>query len=81
MALIKSFLHARPERVRVHEPVSCTFHWFIDSGEEFLQLDTYGSDDRVMPGKVSQSIQLDRAGAQELLAILRQAFPALSEES
>ena len=40
-----------------------------------LQLETYGSDDRAIPGKVSQVIQLDEAGARELKRIIERAFP------
>lgn len=40
-----------------------------------VQLDTYGSADRKLAQKVSQSIQLDREGALELLRIMETAFP------
>lgn len=40
-----------------------------------LQLSIYGSDTRASQPKVSQTLQIDQAGARELLRILRQAFP------
>lgn len=41
-----------------------------------LHLETYGSSSRAIPGKVSQSIELDEA-ASELMTVLRRAFPRL----
>jgi hypothetical protein len=39
-----------------------------------VQIDTFGSVDREMPGKLSQTIQLDKSTGQQLLAILQRAF-------
>jgi hypothetical protein len=44
-------------------------------------LETYGSNSRAIPGKVSQSIELDEAGAAELMSIIGQAFPGLNREA
>jgi hypothetical protein len=49
----------------------------MEDGGCLLQLDTYGSDERQIPGKVSQSLQFDEHAAQELFSILRRAFPGL----
>jgi hypothetical protein len=35
-----------------------------------VQIDTFGSNNRAIPGKLSQTIQLDKITGQELLAIL-----------
>ena len=40
----------------------------------FIQSDSYGRDTREMPGKKSQTIQLDREGAIALLNILKREF-------
>jgi hypothetical protein len=40
----------------------------------FIQIDTYGREDREIPGKKSQTIQLDREGALALFAILKREF-------
>lgn len=39
-----------------------------------VQIDTFGSLDRDVPGKLSQTLQFDRASGTELLAILQRAF-------
>lgn len=43
-----------------------------------LQLSTYGSDARQSEKRVSQTIQLDRRRATELLTILKTTFPDLT---
>lgn len=74
MALIQRF-EQRPNGLdHAHGPVLCGYRWFEDGGRRILQLDTYGSAKRAIPGKVSQSIQLDSEGAQQLISILRQVF-------
>ena len=64
MALINSFTEKTPER---------------DIGGagagKYLQIDTYGSPDRMMAGKVSQSIRLDARAAAELRVLIDRAFP------
>jgi hypothetical protein len=39
-----------------------------------LQLATYGSDKRKIPGKTSQTLHLDRERAHELRAVIDQVF-------
>jgi hypothetical protein len=46
----------------------------LPDGEPVVQIDTFGSDQREMPGKQSQTIQLDRKAAQELFEILRDTY-------
>lgn len=77
MALIENFQEVRIDRQTVHEPVRCGWRVFTVNGETILQLDTYGSADRKVLGKVSQSIQLNRQAARDLLGILERAFPRL----
>jgi hypothetical protein len=77
MALISQFRAVSADRSSVHKPVTCGWRIVRVDGSVLLQLDTYGSDDREIPDKVSQSIQLDRAAAQELMGLIRQAFPGL----
>ena len=49
----------------------------MDDGAIAVQLETYGSDDRKLLGKASQTIEIDRARAAELIQVLREAFPGL----
>ena len=75
MALVRGFVFAPKDENRVHEEVECGYLSFTARGETYLQIDTYGSKHRKIPGKVSQSIQIDSDGARELLGLIRRTFP------
>ncbi|WP_082279438.1 hypothetical protein [Mycobacterium colombiense] len=77
MALIGDFQQVGSDRNGVHKPVLCGWRTFIVDGQTFLQLDTYGSDERQIPNKVSQSIQLDREHAATLVKLIHDAFGEL----
>ena len=78
MALIRSFESATASaRQRVHGEVECGFSTFECDGRRYIQLDTYGSPERAIPGKVSQTIQLDEAGARDLKRLLTRVFPGI----
>lgn len=62
------------ERNSVHGKVDATYSEFISEGEVFFQIDTYGSANRDLKGKVSQSIQIDRETAIELIQLLNNTF-------
>jgi hypothetical protein len=47
---------------------------FERDGRVVIQINSYGRETREMPGKVSQSIQLDRDGASALFEILKREF-------
>jgi hypothetical protein len=78
MALVCEFVRVNKDNNRVHGKVDCGYFSFTSSGRTYFQLDTYGSTDRKIPGKVSQSIQLDGDGARELVAILKRTFPGIA---
>lgn len=77
MALIDEFVEVSSDVQRVHGRVSCGYRSFTAQGRRYLQLDTYGSADRVQKGTISQSIQLDEKAAEELVKIISAAFPSL----
>jgi hypothetical protein len=77
LALIRLFEGRPLTPARVHDDVVCGYAAVEVGGQRILQLETYGSDDRKIPGKVSQSLQLDEDGARELKAILERSFPGL----
>lgn len=77
MARIVEFHEVTAETNRIHDGVECGYRMFSESGVRVLQLDTYGSSHRAKPGKVSQSIQLDEEGAEQLARIIFRAFPGL----
>ncbi|MBB2944606.1 5-methylcytosine-specific restriction protein B [Actinoplanes lutulentus] len=78
MAVIGSFFPNKDSKGGVHRTeVECGWQLVDRRGETLLQLSTYGSEQRQSEKKVSQTIQLDRARAEELLEIMRRAFPGL----
>lgn len=62
------------ERNTVHEKVHGAYSVFELKGEKYFQLDTFGRSDRELPGKLSQTIQLDKEAAQFLVDLLRENF-------
>ncbi|WP_224705664.1 methionyl-tRNA formyltransferase [Devosia aquimaris] len=74
MVLLRKFERLDAERYQLQGEVEAKYAVFERDGRGFVQINTYGSPDREMPGKLSQTIQLDREGAIELVAILRKAF-------
>ena len=71
MALIGKLEHLQMERNSVHGPVQATYSIFEDDvGTKYLQIDTYGSPDRMLEGKKSQSIQMDEKIMAQLRRIL-----------
>ncbi len=80
MAKIVEFHPVAADKNSIHGDVECGYRVFAVSGKKVLQLDTYGSSQRAMPGKISQSIQLDEEGAEELVRIILQAFPGLKRK-
>lgn len=77
MALVRDFHQVNSDKAVVHKPVSCGWRAFRAGDVTILQLDSYGSETRQIPNKVSQSIQLDREGAEELLKLIRNTFPGI----
>lgn len=75
MALIKSFTEKKPERESKHTEAEATYYIGGVGDSKFLQIDTYGSSDRMIAGKVSQSIRLDAHAAAKLRTLLDHAFP------
>ena len=69
----------RIEKTRnvLHEKVHTTYTVFEKDGQKYVQLDTYGKDDRDNPEKISQSIQLDEETARFLVKLLIKEFGLL----
>ena len=61
-------------RNTVQDKVYTTYSVFYDGKEKYLQLDTYGKSDREIPGKISQSIQIDKETARYLVSLLQSEF-------
>ena len=76
MALItkRNFSHIDKERNMLHESVEATYCTFTKGENKYFQIDTYGSEQRQLKAKLSQSIQIDREMAIELVALLQKEF-------
>lgn len=77
MARIRSFSTSQQD-IRVHRTeVECEFKVVWDGAEPYLNLSTFGSDDRASERKSSQNLQLDAERARQLVEIIEQSFPTL----
>ena len=74
MALVRKFEKLDGERYQLHEEVEAKYAVFERDGKGFVQINTYGRSTREIPGKVSQTVQLDKQGAEALVRILRKEF-------
>jgi hypothetical protein len=74
MALIKTFTRKDRDRVTLHDEIEATYSTFERDGRVLMQIDTYGRKTRQVPGKQSQTIQLDKRGAETLFGILKREF-------
>lgn len=75
MALIRKMEKTTLKVERVHGEVGCTYTVFQDNDRRrYFQVDTYGSPDRKLKGKKSQSLQFDEDTARELVALLKAEF-------
>ncbi|MEO8008502.1 MAG: methionyl-tRNA formyltransferase [Betaproteobacteria bacterium] len=76
MALVAKLVHQVLEKDSVHMKVDCTYSIIVDNkGQKYLQLDTYGSAGRKIPGKKSQSIRLSPEAITQLLNIIKEIRP------
>ena len=76
MAFVKDLIPADRKSLKI-QPTQVVCRYSVDEvtpGRKIIQLDTHGSDRREIPGKVSQTLQLDEARARRLWEILRAEF-------
>ena len=67
MATVRKFEWAPGTSGRKHTEVDANISMVEVDGEQFLQIDTFGSTDREMPGKLSQTLRLSKSAYQELV--------------
>ena len=77
MARIVRFTRLPKDRVGRHTDVECGYAVVEVEGKQALLLETYGSDERAVPGKTSQSLLMDEDAASRLMKLLAQAFPGV----
>ena len=71
MAIVRKMTPLTLERDTKHQEVDCTFCVVTGSdGQKSLQIDTYGSSLRQMPGKKSQSLRFSPEAIEQLRSIL-----------
>ncbi|WP_455500679.1 methionyl-tRNA formyltransferase [Gemmiger sp.] len=61
-------------RPTIHDKVHSTYSTFDVDGSHYVQIDMLGRVGREMPGKLSQSIQLDKEAASFLVDLLKREF-------
>jgi hypothetical protein len=75
MAIIRGLKHQPLERDARHTEAAATYCVIEDeAGVRYLQIDTYGSTDRKLRGKKSQSVRLAPEAIAELRNILTRFF-------
>ncbi|OMD42663.1 hypothetical protein [Paenibacillus odorifer] len=73
MALIRSLTKiTRNSRLQIE--AESTYNILIQNGKKFIQINTYGSKERVHTNVVSQTIQLDEQSARQLFEIIKSEF-------
>jgi hypothetical protein len=77
MAIVTRFLPVTKDRLGRPKTAECGFCKIELDGTQYVLLETYGAADRAIPGKVSQSLHLDRERAAELKAVLNSLFPGI----
>ena len=75
MAVVRRMDHMPLDKDSPHTDVDCTYSIVTDDqGRRFLQIDTYGSTTRKIPGKKSQSIRFAPEAIEQLKLLLREHF-------
>lgn len=70
MAIVNRLEKIGLERDTKHSEVECTYAIVEVGNEKFLQIDTYGSKSRKMPGKKSQSLRFSPEAISQLKKII-----------
>ncbi len=71
---IKTIEKLHKDRNVIHDKVYTTYSTFDCDNNHYVQIDTYGRSDREIPGKISQSIQLDKSSAEYIFNLLKCEF-------
>ena len=74
MAIIRKLEKISLEKDTNHTEVEATYAIVRCNGEKYLQVDTYGSEQRKIKGKKSQSIRFSAEAIEKLKAIIHSEF-------
>ncbi|MFI5445475.1 hypothetical protein [Polaromonas sp. UC242_47] len=72
MAFVTNIKSQALQAVSKHSTVECTYTVVSVNEKKCLQLDTYGSAERVIPGKKSQSLRFSAEALQQLKRIIQE---------
>lgn len=76
MAIVRQLVFRPLEVSAKHTETQGSYSLTTDTdGTRYLQIDTYGSPERKLEGKKSQSIRLSEEAARQLVRIIAQYFP------
>jgi hypothetical protein len=75
MAVVRRLEHSTLGKDTRHSEAECTYSIVHDDGgNRYLQIDTYGSKERRIPGKKSQSIRFAPEAIRQLKDLLAKQF-------
>ena len=75
MAIVRRLTQLALEKDTPHSEADCTYSIIHDeAGRKYLQVDTYGSKARQIPGKKSQSIRFAPEAIEQLRSLLGTKF-------
>ena len=75
MAMVTDVIPDDRNASKIHPTRVEVRYIFVEiDGRKFVQLNTYGSQDRMMPEKLSQTLQFDRANARKLWELIGREF-------
>ena len=77
MAIVTELVAVTKNRLGLPKTTKCGHCIVQIDGTKYLLLESYGSPDRAIPEKVSQSLHLDRDHAAKLKSVLEQSFPGI----
>ncbi|MEU1972862.1 hypothetical protein ABZ477_14495 [Microbacterium sp. NPDC019599] len=82
MAIITRFFRDSRAFRKQAKNAECAYRLLTgDDGVEYLQLVTFGSEDRQNVGTGSQNVRMDEARAAELIDIILDAFPGIESRT
>lgn len=75
MAIVRQMKQLTLDRDVPHSEAECTYSLVTgELGERYLQIDTYGSIERMVPGKKSQSVRFAPEAIEQLKRLLQEYF-------
>lgn len=74
MAIVRKLERIELEHESKHTEVDCTYSVVEADGQKYLQIDSYGSASRKIPGKKSQSLRFTHEAIVQLKSIINSDF-------